>query len=186
MLKENYFVLTGAMGAGKTTILNKIRERNLLCIDEPAREILKEQRLYNGDGVPEKNAGLFNHLMLSRMAFQYSKYISCNEPVIFDRGVPDIIAYAELLKTDYSESLAAAGEYRYNKHIFHFSGWKEIYTTDNERKADFETANNFGEKLKNVYTGLKYIIIDVPFLPVNERVDFILNSVKSIRKQGSV
>ena len=45
------------MGAGKSTVLNSIKEKGILCIEEPAREILKEQRKINGAGVPEINPG---------------------------------------------------------------------------------------------------------------------------------
>jgi predicted ATPase len=31
--KDNYFILTGAMGAGKSTVINALRDLNLICID---------------------------------------------------------------------------------------------------------------------------------------------------------
>ena len=48
--QDNYFILTGAMGAGKSTILKKLRKLGLPCIDEPARQILAEQRAISGLG----------------------------------------------------------------------------------------------------------------------------------------
>jgi len=64
--KQNYFILTGAMGAGKSTILDKFKKLNIKCIDEPARQILAEQRLIQGNGLPETNSNLFTELLLSR------------------------------------------------------------------------------------------------------------------------
>jgi predicted ATPase len=180
MIKENYFVLTGAMGAGKTTVLNKIKERGYLCIDEPARIILKEQRETDGDGVPEKNAEFFNELMLSRMISEYENNLLYKEIIIFDRGIPDIIAYSELLETKKKRSEQAAVEFRYNKHVFMFNGREEIYTNDDERKVDFETANNFGINVKKIYENLNYTIIDVPFVSVDERVSFILDYISKV------
>lgn len=45
MIKHNYFILTGAMGSGKSTILAKLAEAGVHCVPEPTRAILAEQRL---------------------------------------------------------------------------------------------------------------------------------------------
>lgn len=181
MIKNNFFVLTGAMGAGKTTVLNELKKK-FKCVDEPARKILKEQREISGDGVPEKNTEMFNNLMLSEMIAQYKDNTSAEGIVFFDRGVPDIIAYAELLTTSSKASANASVKYRYNKYVFMFNGWEEIYINDDERIINFNTAKNFGMNVKKIYIDLGYEIIDVPFLAVEERVSFILNEVNKIVK----
>jgi predicted ATPase len=181
MNKNNYFILTGAMGAGKTTVINKIREQGYFCIDEPARIILKEQRITGGVGVPEKNPELFNELMLAKMISEYKNNLERNEVVVFDRGIPDIIAYADLLQTQKEMSEIAAAEFRYNKHVFMFNGCEDIYKNDDERKVDFQTANNFGMELRKKYKGLDYTIIDVPLLPIDERAGFIIAAINSFK-----
>jgi predicted ATPase len=45
MIKLNFYVLTGAMGAVKSAVRSGLRDRGILCVPEPAREILAEQRL---------------------------------------------------------------------------------------------------------------------------------------------
>jgi len=180
MPKKNYILLTGAMGAGKTSVLNKLKELGYECIDEPARVILKEQREINGEGVPEKNAKLFNSLMFERMISQYEENSEKEEFVFFDRGIPDIIAYAGLLNTDANLSIKAAGKYLYNKSVFMFNAWQEIYVNDEERKVDFDTANNFGAFLRKIYEELNYTIIDVPFTSIEERTMFISDSIKKL------
>ncbi len=113
------------MGAGKTSILNLLK-KSFKCVDEPAREILKQQRKIDGTGVPEKDAALFNSLMLSEMTKQYNSHLNDNEIIIFDRGILDVVVYSELLHTPLNDSLLAADEYRYNKHVFLFNGWEEV------------------------------------------------------------
>ncbi len=181
MIKNNYFILTGAMGAGKTSAIYKIKEKGIHCIDEPARIILKEQRAIGGDGVPEKNPELFNKLMLERMISEYKNNLERNEVVVFDRGIPDIIAYADILQTKKEMSEIAAEEFRYNKHVFMFNGCEEIYTNDDERKVDFQTANNFGTSLRKIYKDLNYSIIDVPLLTIEERAGFIISTINSFK-----
>ncbi|MEM7017285.1 MAG: AAA family ATPase, partial [Pseudomonadota bacterium] len=80
MEKHNCFILTGAPGSGKSTLINTLRARGIQCIDEPARQILAEQRLINGEGVPEKkDPGLFIELMLSRTTQAYRSITSADE-----------------------------------------------------------------------------------------------------------
>ncbi|MBK6506904.1 MAG: AAA family ATPase [Ignavibacteria bacterium] len=180
MTKNNYFVITGAMGAGKSTILNVLKDRGFICIDEPAREILKEQRSISGNGVPEKNPELFNELMLSRMIFQFNQHSNIEETVFFDRGMADIIAYSKLLNTSQGRAVNASVEYRYNKHVFFLPGWEGIYCKDEERKVDFEVANSFGNNIRDIYQELGYIISDVLLISVEERAEHIIYAVKKL------
>ena len=92
----NYFILSGAMGGGKSTILKALRKLGLMAIDEPARQILAEQRSIEGDGVPDRDQKLFTDLLLSRSISQFHQMQEHQGPVIFDRGIPDNIAYADL------------------------------------------------------------------------------------------
>lgn len=171
------------MGAGKSTVLNKIREKGYSCVEEPAREILKEQRRVNGEGVPEKNPKEFNDLMLQRMIRQYNFNSDKNEIIIFDRGIPDIIGYSELLNSENETPVTASKEFRYNKHVFVFKGWKDIYATDDERKMSFELAINFGKNILKIYQSLGYETLDVPFVSVGERVSFITEAIERIMKE---
>ena len=177
--KNNYIILTGAMGAGKTAILNKLKERNYFCISEPAREILKEQRLIGGAGVPEKDPELFVQLMLSRMIHQYECNLETDKIIFFDRGIPDMTGYSDLLKTNAAPCVNAANEFRYNNTVFFLNGVKDIYTNDDERKVDFNIASGFGISLKKIYPDFGYNLIDVPFGNVEERAEFVLKSVEN-------
>jgi predicted ATPase len=172
-----YYILTGAMGSGKSTIINHLLQKKISCIPEPAREILMEQRRINADGAPEKNADLFTQLMLSRATNNYKKNYESVKPIIFDRAIPDIIAYADLFQLDTKIYYNAAKYYKYNNTVFLFNGWKEIYANDDERKMSFEQADNFGNKIEEIYHKLGYTIITVPKLNIEERIKFIENTI---------
>ncbi|MEO8513142.1 MAG: AAA family ATPase [Ignavibacteria bacterium] len=180
MLKNNYFVLTGAMGAGKSTVINKLQDLKYNCIPEPARIILKEQRSSGGEGVPEKDSGLFTRLMLTHMLTDHAANKDSDELFVFDRGLPDLIAYSVLFNIDKDAYLNAAMDNRYNKHVFMFEPWEEIYTTDDERKMSFAQSKRFGESVKKIYVELGYSVIGVPFLPAEERAAFIIDSIERI------
>jgi predicted ATPase len=166
------------MGAGKSTVLNGLRASGLKCIDEPARIVLKDQRASGGTGVPDKDPGLFNSLMLNKMMFDFKENADENSPVLFDRGIPDVIAYAQLLNTDRGEAIKASETFKYNTSVFMFSAWKDIYANDEERMMSFELASEFGENVRRVYENAGYEIIDVPFVSVMERVEFIKKCIR--------
>ena len=58
-IKTNYFALTGAMGSGKSALIQEISKAGIRSVAEPTREILAEQRSIGSDGVPEQNPELF-------------------------------------------------------------------------------------------------------------------------------
>ena len=177
--KNNYFILTGAMGAGKSTILQALIKLKFMCIEEPARPIIAEQRGIDGDGIYDKDTKLFIELMLSRAIFQYKQMQNYHGTVIFDRGIPDMIAYAHGASLDLTHVQKAAKKYLYNNLVFHTSGWKEIYQTDDERKMSFEAATQFGDDVKNIYLKLGYKVIDVPFDTPEMRAKFIINIISN-------
>ncbi len=171
--KDNYFILTGAMGAGKSTILKELKKLDLICIDEPARQILAEQRSINGNGVPDQNPGLFTELLLSRSIYQFKQLTDQQNPVIFDRGIPDNICYAMFFDLDLNAYINAAEQYRYNKQVLFLPAWEAIYHNDDERKMTFDQAKQFGEDLRKLYENLGYYIIDVPMTTPVTRAEFI-------------
>lgn len=174
--KNNYFIITGAMGAGKSTILKELRKLGLLCIDEPARQILAEQRAIEGSGVPEHDPKLFTDLLLSRSIYQFKQMENHQGPVIYDRGIPDNIGYAKLFDLDLHTSTKAAHQYQYNKYVFFLPAWEEIYENDDERKMTFSESKLFGDDMKKVYENLGYNITEVPFLTPPGRAKFIVNA----------
>jgi predicted ATPase len=177
MTSFNFYILSGAMGAGKSAILSKLKDIGIFWVPEPAREILAEQRLIQGMGVPEKNASLFSALMLSRSIYNYYECSSRQETVVFDRGIPDMVAYARLFRLDEASYANAAKEFRYNATVFFLPAWEAIYTNDAERKMSFEEAQAFGSAVRTIYQELGYRILEVPRFSLDERVDFILDRI---------
>ena len=175
----NYnYIITGAMGSGKSTVLKILSKKKLLVVDEPARQILLEQRSISGNGVPEKDPLLFTQLLLSRAIYQYKCMQHSTMPILFDRGIPDNIAYARLFGIDLPAAENAAQLIRYNTSVFIFPPWEEIYTTDDERKMSFLDAKVFGDEIKIIYASLGYRLIEVPRINSQLRAQFILDNLK--------
>lgn len=99
--------------------------------------------------------------------------------VFFDRGIPDIIAYLDCFNTPIPQLfLEKCHQYQYQK-IFHFSPWKQIHITDNERYESFEEALQIDSFLTKTYQNFGYQIVNVPFGSIDERVDYIINYLQS-------
>lgn len=184
--KDNYFILTGAMGAGKSTILKELRKLGLRCIDEPARQILAEQRAIEGSGVPDHDQKLFTDLLLSRSIYQFKQMENIHNPVVYDRGIPDNIGYAKLFDLDTHSSTKAAHQYQYNKHVFFLPDWEEIYENDDERKMTFCQAKLFGDEVRKIYEDLNCNIIEVQVGTPLERANFIHRSIARLIDDGTL
>jgi predicted ATPase len=170
---KNLLIVTGCPGSGKTTLIKSLRNIGFLCVDEPARQVIAEQRAIQGNGLSDKNTMLFTELLLARSLESYKKHEGSLVPIIFDRGIPDVIGYAKLFGLDTEKFEIAAAIYPYNGSVFIAPPWKEIYSTDDERKMSFDQTAQFHEILRQTYLSLGYELIELPLESVERRAQFI-------------
>jgi predicted ATPase len=173
---SNLIILTGAPGSGKTAILSRLSSE-FHCVGEPAREVLAEQRATGGTGTWDQDPSLFVHLLLQRSIEKYEVARRSGETVIFDRGVPDCVAYSVRADVDPASSLAAIEKCRYRPRVLFLQPWGDIYETDEERVMSFEDAISFSETLRDVYERSGYTLVDVPYGSVDDRVAFVRQGV---------
>jgi predicted ATPase len=176
---NNFHIITGGPGVGKTTLTNELHVRGFKTVPEIAREIIRQQMEINGEGLPWKNKALYTDLMLEASIESYRKMHRENteETVFFDRGIPDTLCYAKMTGINISKAMNDnAVQYRYNKKVFLLPAWKEIYATDNERKQDWEEAVYTCQMMKKTYQEYGYLVIEVPKTSVDKRISFILET----------
>jgi predicted ATPase len=146
-------------------------------VGEPAREILAEQRAIDGDGTYDRNASLFVDLLLQRSIDKHAAARTADAPVLFDRGVPDCIAYASVMGIDPSQSIRAAERYRYHGQVLMLQPWEEIYTVDDERTMSFADTFLFHHALVGAYERAGYVIVEVPRGSIEDRAAFVRDSI---------
>ncbi len=172
MGSRQLFVLTGAPGSGKTAVIDNL-DTTIDRVPEPAREILATQRAVGGKGTPQTNPLLFVDLLLRRSIQDHEAAQRSERPTVFDRGVPDCIAYAVVLGVDPSPSVLAANRYRYHTDVLVLEPWEEVYMTDDERTMSFAETMEFHEALIDAYERASYEMVTVPRDSIEGRATFL-------------
>lgn len=147
---------------------------------EAGRAIIQHQLSIGGTALPWANRNLFAELMLSWDIRSYDEALQLNIPVLFDRGVPDVMGYLQLCNLPVPAHIEkAAHTYRYHQHVFIAPPWQDIFSQDAERKQTFEEAVATYNALAAVYTQLGYELLTLPLASVEERVTFVLQNLQT-------
>ncbi|PRD57157.1 AAA family ATPase [Sphingobacterium gobiense] len=181
MIKNDFYIVSGGPGVGKTTLINELGRIGFVTVEEEARRIIKDQLSIGGDGVPWKNKALYAQLMFDASVKTYEeiKSVDSQEPVYFDRGILDAVCYMHMENIPVSkETVEMVHKCAYNRNVFILPPWREIYETDSERKQSWKEALSTFDKMKETYLEYGYHVIEVPKVSVLERQRFIVEKTK--------
>lgn len=176
--RNNFYVITGCSGGGKSSIIEALKARGFACVEEAGRQIVNEELERGGNGTPWQDAPKFRDLLFARYKVLYEQVIEQTVPVFFDRGIPEVISASRLLNTAISdEHWRAAKQYRYAHKVFVAPPWPELFRKDEERKHTFEDAMAEYPLILDAYRERGYELVEIPKLSVTERIDLILRIV---------
>jgi len=175
IIKNNYVVISGCSGGGKSSLLSALAEKGYTVVEEPGRQIVKEQQTIDGDALPWVNLPKFLELALSRYIYQFTAHSHSEQTIFFDRSIIDAL---QLGCSQGPYFQRAAEHFRYNPRVFLVPPWEEIFANDSERKHDFAAAKKEFDELLIKYKNLGYETVIIPKMSIEERVDFILEAVK--------
>jgi len=95
-----------------------------------------------------------------------------------DRGIPDQLAFARYRGFSAPAVLIECAEkYRYAPQVFVTPPWHEIFVNDTIRTETFEEALLIHEIIVETYLNLNYQIIELPLLPVKQRINYLLQNL---------
>lgn len=178
--KNNWYVITGGPCAGKTSVLKILEQMGYRVQYEEAR-IYIDEKIAEGRSIGEirKDEAAFQREVLRRK-IEVEKNLPAKEMILFDRGVPDSVAYFELigLSDDAGELRRNIVNSRYKKifllDLLDFEG-------DYSRIEDCKTANNIQKLLEKTYRDLGFEVVNVPVPKSNkkeDRADFIIQNLQ--------
>lgn len=181
IIKNNFFILTGGPGAGKSSVLEELNKQGYLVKDEVGRKIIKEQLAIGGNAIHTGDRMAFRDLMLEHSIRDFNGHYNVMDIVFFDRGIPDLYGYSNLIAEPVSQAIKdAIKTYRYNSTVFIFPPWEDIYGHDEERKQDFQEAVTTYDCVRNAYLQCGYKLIEVPKTSIISRTKFIMETVSSL------
>jgi predicted ATPase len=127
--------------------------------------------------------------MLQTDIAQYHGASAHHEPVFFDRGVCDAVAFLYFHgPLSVAEVATYIREYPYNEVVFLLPPWPEIYTQDAERDQSFAEACAVYETVQAWYRRWRYQLVEVPRGGVEERAEFVLHTIEErtgYKRQGT-
>ena len=175
---ERLFVITGGPGSGKSTLIEALGGRGIKTMPEAGRAIIQDQMAIGGEALPWSDRSAFAELMLSWELRSYRAALQMSGPVIFDRGVPDVLGYLRLSGLSIRAHVEkAAKTFRYHSRVFVAPPWREIFGLDAERKQSFEEAQATYEVMMETYSALGYHLIPLPLASVEERERLVLAAI---------
>ncbi|MEP1490005.1 MAG: ATP-binding protein [Algibacter sp.] len=171
-------VITGGPGTGKSTIINELINRGYPCLEEISRQVTIDAQKEGVDQLFLTQPLLFSERLLEGRQKQFLDADKIESPIIFfDRGVHDVLAYMDYIGDAYPQQFIDVCNHCKYDYSFILKPWEAIYTSDNERYENFDQAIKIHDNLLKTYQSYNYNLLDVPFDSVENRVDFILNTL---------
>jgi len=176
MTKNNFFIITGGPGGGKTSLLDSLAGKGFVIVPETARQIIRE-RLRNGL-TPRPDPHEFARQIFETDLVNYTSHMNEMQIRFFDRSFLDSALMLFQDDRNYFESIVDhLITRRYNRKVFIAPPWKEIYRNDSERDQTFEEAVCIYEKLYPWYENNGYQLIVLPNESLETRMKFVLDHV---------
>jgi predicted ATPase len=170
--KPNFFLFTGGPGVGKTTLLDHLRAQGHRCVEESHRRVIREQVASGGRHVPWLDqAGYLERVAREDVVIFDGLAAETDERIFFDRGILD---YAT--DCDPPAWLTEAGwSRRYNRRVFVFPPWREIYRQDAERRQTWAECEVVHGRILEGLAAFGYEAVIVPPGRVEDRARFVLD-----------
>lgn len=176
---QNFFVLSGCSGGGKSTLLKELGRRGYATVEEPGRRIVREEQARGGTALPWADFDAFVERLVEVAAADHERMRGSSEPVFFDRSLLDafnaFLQEGEGVPTEHKGLLVS---HAYAPKVFLTPPWPEIYERDAERRHGLADGIAEYEALLINLPEMGYEPVLVPKGPVEERADFILSHIK--------
>jgi predicted ATPase len=178
MVKNNFFIITGGPGGGKTSVLQCLLSQGFNFIEETARQIIKE-RLLNGLS-PRPEPNVFSTEMFTKDFDNYISNAIHSSTLFFDRSFIDsALLLFQIDGENFEHTKEVLKTNRFNNKVFIVPPWEEIYCQDDERDQTFEQAVTVYDQLYHWYKENDYDLVILPKNTIENRAKFVLSEIAS-------
>lgn len=174
-MKSNWFVISGAPSAGKTTTVHLLKQRGYETTYETAR-LYYESQIKKGltsEQIRSDPQTLEDNIL--KLQIELEEKYKPEQLLFLDIAVPDTYAYYEFNKIKVPEALFTDTTGRYNT-VFFLETVNIEY--DEVRRETEDQIKIIEELILKQYKKLGLEPIRIPKMTQTERVDLILNYVK--------
>ena len=175
-ITPNWYVITGGPSSGKTTIIDELAKLGYLIVPDVARDYIG-QEIANGRSLKEirGNEAEFQRKVL-KMKIEREKKIPGDKIVFLDNAVPCSVAYYQICGLNPQGVIQLCWENQYQKIFFleQLPMEKDYARTENAK-----TIRKLNKLLKEGYENLGYKVINIPAIPIKDRIQKILAEIKN-------
>ena len=167
--------MTGSPSSGKTTLVSRLEELGYRVVHEIARSYIEAQ-MRQGRTLEEVRAdkrSFETYILNAKVALEAT--LPKDQVIVFDRAVPDSIAYFEAAGLDKTEAVEKSPRNQYRK-IFLLD--RLPYKTDHARIEDKQTSKKLDKSLEQGYRMLGYDVVRIGVMSVQERLKIVLMEIE--------
>lgn len=176
---DNFVVVTGCSGGGKSTLIGELRRRGHAVVEEPGRRIVREEMRGAGEALPWVDLSAFARRAIDMALRDRKDAENIDGWVFFDRGLID--AAAALDHAAGGSTVTRLGKrHRYHSRIFFAPPWPDLFASDKERPHDLIEATAEYQRLLTAYGSLGYEIDLLPRASVETRADYMLGRLAQV------
>jgi predicted ATPase len=175
MSETNWYVVTGAPSSGKTTLVQELEKLGYRVIHEVARDYIETQMEQGGtlEEIRADKKSFENWILRAKIAIEAE--LPKDHVIIFDRAIPDSIAYFEAAGLGTEEAIEKSPRNRYKK-VFLLE--RLPYQVDRARIEDNQIAIRLDQGLEQSYRMLGYEVTRIGVMPVQDRLRLILQEIE--------
>lgn len=178
---NNWYVITGASCAGKTTLIRELEKKGYDVVHEIARTYIDE-RIARGETIENirRDEVLFQKNVLKKK-IEIENKLPKKRLIFFDRGIPDTYAYDKLNAVKSNLLLKKAFEKCSYKKIFLLG--QLPFIKDYARTETEQQQKKLHKWLEKGYKILGFTVVKVPIFPIEreiaikKRVSFVLDNL---------
>jgi predicted ATPase len=170
------YVITGAPGAGKTTILAALRRRGYAVVDEAATDVIAREQA-SGSAEPWHDADFLDKIALLQHERRQLQAPTGATVQVFDRSPICTLALAHYLERPVTPLLAeevdrVLAEAIYQPRVF-FVRLLGFITPTAARRITYPQSVRFERCHEQAYRSHGFELVDVPAGPAAERADLV-------------